>query len=212
MNKLQTKQDFEDFLKVQVLTDTHKVSRACINDYYCDKSNSFVNRKETVSEHILWCLSLADFYITKYEDFAYLNELKIYNLLRYHDNIEWAKDVGDVSIADEQKRIVNEKKEIEILPSYAQTYPEILWKKFIALDTEFREKKTQEAIFCHAIDKLQPIIYSTQYPEVWWPSKWFDEAAIRRRSQSSFEPFPIIFQHFNMLMQYFNENGYFNEK
>lgn len=93
--------DFEDFLKIQALTDTHKVSRACINYYFCDKTNTFIKRKETVSEHIIWALSLADFYITKYQEFANLNELRIYNLLRYHDNIEWSPDIWDVSIANE---------------------------------------------------------------------------------------------------------------
>lgn len=204
--------DFEDFLKIQVLTDTHKVSRACINNYFCNKTNSFIKRKETVSEHIVWCLSLADFYLTKYEEFSHLSELKIYNLLRYHDNIEWEKSIWDVSIADEKRRITNEQKEIEILPSYAKTYPDVLGGKFIELDNEFREKQTEESIFCHAIDKLQPIIYCTPYPEVWGPSKGFDEAAIRRRSQPSFEPFPIIMQHFEMLMDYFNKNGHFDDK
>jgi hypothetical protein len=60
-----------------------------------------------------------------------------------------------------------EKLELASLPLLALKYPTALREHFLGCDAEFREKKTPESLFAHAIDKLQPIIYCEPFPEVW---------------------------------------------
>ena len=44
---------FDDFLLTNNTLLTHKVSRSCPNEYYCEKSDTHITRYETTSEHII---------------------------------------------------------------------------------------------------------------------------------------------------------------
>lgn len=137
--------------------------------------------------------------------------MRVKELLEFHDDIEWLPWIGDVCISDEIRRVEKENLELEGLALLASKYPTALREHFLACDLEFREKKTPESIFAHVIDKLQPIIYCEPYPEVWWPSKWFTEESVRRRSEPTIKQIPIIHQYFEKLITHFNKNGHFED-
>jgi hypothetical protein len=203
---------FEDFLRTNAMLWTHTVSRNCPNTYTCEKTNTLISRKETVSEHIIWCLKLADFFFFSHTELLnQYNRLRVKELLEFHDDIEWLPWIGDVCIADEKRRIEIENSELHGLSLLASKYPIALQNHFLECDFEFREKKTPESIFANAIDKLQPLIYCEQYPGRWWPSKWFTEELFRRKSEPSIKEVPIIHNYFEKLITHFNKSGHFKD-
>lgn len=196
---------FNDFLKIQEVYKLKEVSRNSSNHYFCEKDKVEHKRKETVSEHVNTCGRLADYFLLT-EEFCGLDASKVHELLRYHDDIEI--DTEEVSISDREKRVNKSQIEVEALPKLAKRYPVRLRNRLLIMDKEFREAKTPEAKFAHAVDKMDALIHELKYPEDWGP-KEFDEKNVRDWFQPSFEYSPTFSWYFEKLITHLKENGYF---
>lgn len=201
------KEKFLNFLKIREIYKLKNVTRGTSNKYNCEKENRKIERKETTAEHIYSSLKLADFFFENEEEFKNLDRLKVYELLMYHDDIEI--EVGDVPISDTKARKTKEKEEVEGIFSLASKYPEKIKNKFIKLDEEFREQKTSESKFALAIDKLDAMIHELSYPEDWGEKTGFIEKNLREWHKGKFEHSKTFTEYFEELMNYLNQNKYF---
>jgi len=75
---------------------------------------------------------------------------------------------------------------------------------------EYEENTTDEARFCQAIDKLDPIIHSIFKKSDWRANK-FTEKRLREEKEKYFIDFPTIIDLFNKLVKYAKDNDYFIE-
>ena len=81
--------DFWDFLRVTELYKLKKIDRNSSNNYFETKTKTHISRKETVSEHVYSCLKLADYFFSlKLDELKHLNQMKVFKILMYHDDIE----------------------------------------------------------------------------------------------------------------------------
>jgi len=185
----------EEIIKLRKLYGLKKVYRA----------NSVENRKESAAEHSWSCLILADYFLSITD--VKLNRLKVYELLMYHDVVEI--EAGDTPIHKEQERKDQKERELKALNKLKNEIPKKLKAKFLNLVNEFEENKTKEAKFAQAIDKLDAEIHELDYKKDW---KGWTEKFLRNEKEKYFEEFPKLKQAFEKILNYLNENNYFNQR
>lgn len=208
INKNDSRNRFEDFLKIIKVYELKEVSRSSTNAYHCDKENIDYVRRETTAEHVYSGIRLADYFLSTEKEFAELDRLKIYELFMYHDDIEI--ETKDVGIAEREKRKNKEVSEIEALPALSAKYPFVMQEKLLSMDGEFRQGKTLEAKFAKAIDKMDALIHELKYPKDWGP-KGFDEKNVRAWFQTDLEYSPTFLEYFENVVGFLKENRYFEK-
>ena len=185
----------EDLQKLRKLYHLKNVERA----------NTVKDRKESSAEHSWSCLILADYFLTKMQN-HHLDRLKVYELLMYHDVVEIL--AGDIPIHHTEKRKKKKESEMKALAKLKNDIPTELKNKLVSLFTEFEEKKTEEAKFSQAIDKLDAQIHELDYKKDW---KGWDEQMVRKFFEKPIAQFPEMKEIFEKLLKYVNEQGYFKQ-
>lgn len=194
-----------NFLQILETYRLKKVSRACSNNYTCEKTNENIEKKETVAEHIYSTMKLANFCMDYFSEFYDLNKVKVYELILYHDDIEIL--TGDVNIADIERRKKVEIEEVNRVPELAKKYPSQMGNKFKLLDTEYRNLFTREARFAKAMDKLDACLHELQYPQDWGYAKGFSKKQLISYSRKYFEFSDSLLELFDNIVIYIEKDG-----
>lgn len=205
-NLITLDENFNDFLKILELYKLKCVARNCSNFYHDTKENKDYERKETDAEHISSLINLADYFIFSETEFNNLDRLKIYDLIKCHDDPEIITE--DTCISDEAWKEIKKKSEDEAIPILIGKLPEKLKQRRLKLINEYREWITPEAKFVKAVDKIDALIHELQYPKDRWP-KWFIEKNVRKRFQPSLEYSETLMGYFENIIKYLNINNYF---
>jgi 5'-deoxynucleotidase YfbR-like HD superfamily hydrolase len=204
---------FNKFIRALEFYTLKRIPRNSTNEYFDEKDKIAYRRRETTAEHVYSTLRLADYFLTAEREFTGLDRLCVYELLMYHDDVEAI--TGDTGISERGKRQSKDLDEIMNIPILAKRYPSPLDEKLIRLDSAYRNGSTAEAWFARAIDKMDALVHELQYPEDWGP-KGFDEQNVRNWFQPAFAYSQAFSGHFEYLIGYLKENGYFevnqNEK
>lgn len=205
-NLLTLDENFNDFLKILELYKLKWVARNCSNIYHDSKENIDYERKETTAEHISSLINLADYFIFSVSEFSKLDRLKVYDLIKCHDDPEIITE--DTCISDEEWKEVKKKSEDEAIPILIWSLPEKLKQMRLDLINEYREWTTPESKFVKAVDKMDALVHELQYPKDRGP-KWFNEKTVRKWFQPAFEYSPIFMNYFKNIMKYLKINNYF---
>lgn len=121
------------------------------------RGNHVHGKYETSAEHSRSCLILADYFMNSMN--LKIDRLKVYELLMYHDLVEI--ESGDILLCNEEQRKNGKEIELKAMKKVKSEMPDVLKNKYEQLFYEFEEKKTLEARFANAIDKLDADIYAT---------------------------------------------------
>lgn len=199
---------FNNFLKIIEPYKLKQIPRNSSNHYNDEKDDVFYQRRETTAEHVYSCLRLADFFLVSEDEFSNIDKLKAYELLMYHDDVEII--TRDTGISEREKRRNKEKLEIDAIPVLCERFPSGLDEKLMVLDTEYRQKTTEESKFAHAIDKMDSLVHEFQYPLDWGP-KGFDEKNVRAWFQPVFEYSSTFMNYFEKTIKHLDSYGYFNK-
>jgi len=160
---------------------------------------------ESSADHSWACAVLADYFITRYS--LVLDRTKVMKILLYHDLVEVESGdtyfMGDLS--DKEDR------ENKGATALKNKLPSALAEEYGRLFEEYREAKTPEAQFAHAIDKLEPCIHLLDHKDE-WRKKGFTEKNLREKKQPAIEKVPVLFDFFNQLMEFLKQNDYIPEK
>lgn len=162
--------------------------------------NTVEDRRESSAEHSWSCMILADYFLNKTK--KKLDRLKVYELLMYHDLVEI--EAGDVPI--HHRREGKHEKEYKAMEELKDQIPKELKQKFINLFLEFEGKKTSEAKFARAIDKLDATLHELDYKKDW---KGWTEEMVRGYNDHYFEEFPEIKSFHEELLKFVKEQGYY---
>ncbi|MFH1916662.1 MAG: HD domain-containing protein [Nanoarchaeota archaeon] len=164
------------------------------------RMNSVMDRKESPAEHTWSALVLADYLLSKV-DFK-VDRLRVYELLLYHDLAEI--DVGDTPLYPENK---NEHPD-ELAAVKNMDLPDHMKQKVVDLFTEYEERKTIEARFAQAMDKLDAEVHELDYKEDW---KGWTEVFLREKKEKYLQDFPELVDFFEELIVFQKENGFFDQ-
>jgi 5'-deoxynucleotidase YfbR-like HD superfamily hydrolase len=204
------KKIFLDFMKITKTYELKYVARKSSSSYFDSHLNKNIVRGETTAEHVYSSLKLTDYMISNFDEFKNLDKLKVYELLMYHDDCEI--EVGDICVSNISGRIDKEIEELKGVKILSQKYPDILSKKLLSLDLEYRDIVTDEAIFCKAIDKMDAMIHELRYPLDWGIHKGFGKSDVNKYFRKYFEFSPIFLMIFEELLVYLKENNYFEKE
>lgn len=165
------------------------------------RDNHVRNRIESVAEHSWSSLILADYFLSTLP--LDIDRLRVYELLMYHDVVEI--ETGDIPVGDLEARKNKKEKELPAMKKLKEDIPAILRDKFERIFHEFEEKKTLEARFAHAIDKLDADLHAMEHPVDEFGV--YTEELIRNAHQKYFLEFPEINDMFEKLIVYYKEIG-----
>jgi 5'-deoxynucleotidase YfbR-like HD superfamily hydrolase len=203
------KKVFIDFMKITKTYELKYVARKSSSIYVDSHLNKNIVRGETTAEHVYSSLKLTDYMISNFDEFKNLDKLKVYELLMYHDDCEI--EVGDICVSNISGRIDKEIEELKGVKILSQEYPDILSKKLLVMDSEYRNLKTAEAVFCKAIDKMDAMIHELRYPVDWGAHKNFSEEQVILYFKKYFEFSSVFMMVFEELMIYLKDNNYFDK-
>lgn len=189
-----------------MINEIEKLAHLCKLKEVERTASTVKNRPESTAEHIYSCLVLAQYFLPRIH--YKLDELKVFRMLLAHDLAEI--ETGDFFLYNEAIRVGKEEKEREGFKTLCQKIPSPLGEDFFKLWCEFEEKKTPEAKFCHAIDKIDPIIHTAFHKED-WKSGGITEAKLRTMKEKTFEEFPAMLEIFHSFIEHAKKNDYFGE-
>lgn len=162
------------------------------------------SRQESSAEHTYGCLILAEYFLPKINQ--KLDSLKVLRMLTYHDVVDI--EAGDTFLLDEKNRKTQPQREAAAANILTAKIPKEISTEFKKLWDEFNQRKTPEAKFCQAIDKIEPVLHSLFDKEAWIINN-FTEKKLRDKKEGYFLQFQPIMDFFNALVRYMAGNKYF---
>lgn len=126
------------------------------------RQNSLIDgsRKENDAEHS-WHISVMAMVLHEYSNLP-IDLCKVIKMLLIHDLVEIY--AGDTFCYDEEGNETKEERELKAADKLFNMLDEDKGKELRSLWAEFEERKTNEAIFAAAMDRLQPL-FSNYYNE-----------------------------------------------
>jgi len=195
----------EDVLRLRPAYDLKHIPRNSWCRYHDEKDGVTYKRRETVAEHVFSCLRLAQYFLTLPE-FEGLDQLRVHELLLYHDDAEViTKDIGISMRTDREGKQEREEEAVALL---TKQYPSSIGRKLESLCSEYTQHTTPEAKFATAVDKFDALLHEVPYPQDWSPHG-FDEANTRAWFQPAFSYSPTFSTYFEELVLYLRANGHF---
>jgi len=159
------------------------------------------DRKESPAEHTWSALVLADYFLTKTQ--RKIDRLRVYELLIYHDLVEI--EAGDTPLHPDHKAArPDEKKALQRL---SEDLPFELRQKIIDLFHEYEDRKTIEAKFAQAMDKLDAEVHELDYKKDW--KGWTEEFSRKKKAHYLID-FPELQAFYEELLTFQRENGFFD--
>lgn len=135
------------------------------------------NRKENDAEHS-WHLAIIAFILSGYSN-EKLDLLKVVKMVLFHDVVEI--DAGDTYCYDEKGNESRQDREQLAAKRLFGILPENQGAELINLWQEFEERKTPEAKFAAALDRIQPVLLITKkHGESWAQNNITYEQVIKR--------------------------------
>ncbi len=185
----------KELLKFKIINQLKSVYRA----------NKVPGRKESSAEHTWSCLLLADYFMLKAS--YQLDKARVYELITYHDLVEI--EAGDTELSPHNENLDKSKKELAAAKKLKKALPKYIDEKFWNCFLEFEKQETIESKFVKAIDVLDPIIQQLTCEAKWdgWTTEGRDW--LIRKKAKYFEYFPEIRKDFDKLLDFLEENKYF---
>ncbi|MFT4310089.1 MAG: HD domain-containing protein [Candidatus Woesearchaeota archaeon] len=159
-------------------------------------------RRETTAEHVCSVLLLARYFLSRMHHT--MNQQRIMLLLLYHDMVEVSS--GDVSVFDTKHAEFkqDEQRHVDVV---LRKVPSSLHDEVKDVLREWSEQKTMESRFCHALDKLDPLVQSLSCPHGWKTYK-VTEAMLRDKKEHYVRDFPELLAFFNACIAYAYKQGF----
>ena len=114
------------------------------------------SRRENAAEHS-WQLAIMAMLLVEHHCPRELNLLRVLQMLLIHDLVEI--DTGDVHFCDTAQRRKQIDKEAKAADRLFNLLPHDQARILLRLWHEFENKESEEAIFAHILDRLQPLLH-----------------------------------------------------
>ena len=169
------------------------------------RANSLAGRRESTAEHTWSALMLADYFFSNIDQ--HLDKLKVYELLMYHDVVEI--EAGDTPLDPANEATGQQEKERLAAIKLKAQLPARLQDKFLTLFHEFEAGQSPEARYAKAIDTLDAMVQGLDHKADW--AGWTREFVVSKK-ENLFTDFPQLLREFHKILDYLEQEGYFNQR
>lgn len=166
------------------------------------------NRRENDAEHS-WHLAIMALILAEHSN-EKVDLLKVVKMLLIHDIVEI--DAGDTFIYDTQKSHCNTVNEQVAAERIFGLLPTRQKEEFIALWLEFEERKTPEAKFARAMDRLEPLLQNASNDGGTWKEFNVDYQEVYQKKAVIKEGSESLWNYANRLLNESVEKGILSKK
>ncbi len=138
--------------QIEFIVEIDKLKKVCRQTVLMDGS-----RHENDAEHS-WHLAVMAMLLSEYAVDKGINVSKVIKMVLIHDIIEI--DAGDTFCYDEKAHEDKQEREQRAAERLFDILPPDQTQEFMGLWEEFEERKTIEARFAAALDRLQPLLHN----------------------------------------------------
>jgi putative hydrolase of HD superfamily len=156
------------------------------------------SRRENDAEHS-WHIAVMAIILREYVQDDTLDLLRVIQMGLIHDLVEI--DAGDTYCYDETARQDQSNREQQaadrifaLLPPDQSTYFRALWM-------EFEERRTPEARFAAALDRLQPLLHNYLTNGATWKTHGIHSNPVRERNRLIADSAPVLWEYAHHLIQ-----------
>lgn len=166
------------------------------------------NRRENDAEHS-WHLAIMALILSEHAN-EKVDILKVVKMLLIHDIVEI--DAGDIFIYDTQKNHCNTANEEKAAERIFGLLPTEQKEEYIALWLEFEERKTPEAKFARAMDRLEPLLQNASNNGGTWREYNVDYQEVYKKKIAIKEGSESLWNFANELLNESVEKGILSKK
>jgi putative hydrolases of HD superfamily len=165
-------------------------------------------RKENDAEHS-WHLAVMALLLSEYAR-EKVDLLKVLKMVLLHDLVEI--DAGDSFCYDEEANCGKEEREGKAADRLFGLLPAAQGQEFRLLWEEFEARKTPEACFAAALDRLQPLLHNFHTRGKSWLEHGVSRDQVLARNSQIAEGSPVLWQYAVRFLQEAVDRGYLPEE
>jgi 5'-deoxynucleotidase YfbR-like HD superfamily hydrolase len=163
------------------------------------------SRFENAAEHS-WHAALTALVMFEYAADRDMDPARITNMLLVHDLVEI--DAGDILCYDRQARRGQVEKEQKAAERIFSLLPENQAREFRQLWQEFEARRTPEACFAQAIDRLQPLLQALSTEGATWRRHGIRKDQVIERMQPIRTALPSLWEEVLAMINEAADKGY----
>ncbi len=165
------------------------------------------SRRENDAEHS-WHLALMAIILSEYANHD-MDVLRVMKMVVIHDLIEI--DAGDTFAYDVKGHEDKLEREIQAAERLFNLLPEDQAASIRALWDEFEERKTQEAKFAVALDRLQPVLLNFFQGGKAWKENGITKSQVLNRNKQTVQGSKAIWEFIQYIIDKAVDKGYLKE-
>jgi putative hydrolase of HD superfamily len=172
--------------QLRFVVEIDKLKRITRQTYLMDRS-----RKENSAEHS-WHIALMAVLLSEYAVPPGLDLFKVVRMALVHDLVEI--DAGDALVYDQEARAAKVQAEARAAERIFALLPADQGGELRALWEEFEARRTTEARFAAALDRLQPILHNYHTDGAAWREHGVTADQVLQRNRHMAEGAPALWQ------------------
>ncbi|MFW5759781.1 MAG: HD domain-containing protein [Cyclobacteriaceae bacterium] len=169
------------------LIEAGKIKNIFRMNYISDGS-----RLENDAEHS-WHLCLLAIILSEHAKYKELDILKVLKMLLIHDIVEI--DAGDAYVYDASAKAAQYAKEVKAAERLFNILPIDQAREYRDLWDEFEERKTPEAQFAAALDRLHPMLMNFQSQGKSWLENNITAEQVQEKNQHMQDGSPVLWEY-----------------
>ena len=186
--------------QIRFIMEIDKLKRIVRNTYLTDRV-----RLENDAEHS-WHLAVMAMLLSEYAADASIDVLKVIKMVLIHDLVEI--DAGDALVYDEAARAEKARFEQAAADRIFTLLPEDQGAQLRALWEEFEARRTGEARFAAALDRLQPLLHNYHTEGGAWREHGITLDRVLERNGHMAEGSPALWEYAERFIRDAAERGW----
>lgn len=167
------------------------------------------SREENDAEHS-WHLALMAILLVEYANSPQIDILKVLKMVLIHDIVEI--DAGDTFVYDIEKNISKNDREKKAANRIFGMLPTDQNNEFQQLWEEFEDRKTSEAKFAAALDRIQPLLLNYKTEGHTWKKFGIKYDRVVEKNKNISEGSEVLWQYFDDMLTECLDKGFLNKE
>jgi putative hydrolase of HD superfamily len=189
--------------QIEFLIEIDKLKQVLRQTWLVDRT-----RRENDAEHT-WHLAVMAVVLADYAAEKDMDVLKVLKMVLVHDLVEI--DAGDTFVYDDQAATDKEEREQRAADRIFSLLPADQASEFRACWEEFESRRTPEARYAAALDRLQPILLNFHSRGKAWETHGIVSSQVRERNRHMEEGAPELWKYAQRIIQDAVDRGYLSE-
>ena len=189
--------------QIRFIIEIDKLKQVGRQSYLTDAS-----RHENSVEHS-WHLAVMAMVLSEHANDKTIDIMRVIMMVLVHDIVEI--DAGDTFLYDEKNNQSKIKREQVAADRIFSLLPPDQAGEFRGLWDEFEARKTNEAKFAYALDRLQPMLHNVITKGKAWRQHGIKKHQVIRKNEPMKDGAAFLWEYISGLLDYAVEEGYLGE-